>query len=528
MRYRLNRRGFFRLAAQGGMALGGPVVAARAETGKQVVFVPQAMPASLDPIATPSFATRTASAAVFESLYGTDARLNPMPQMVEQHSMEENGTRWVFQLRAGLLFHDGTKVTARDCVASLRRWMRRDRVGMALAARLDTIEATSDNTLTLRLTRPLLLVPLMLTKSQMSPPVIMPERLAGSSAERPVDQIIGSGPFRLANPSWRPGQDLDLVRFDRYQPRPDASSFTGGGHVPLVDRVLWRTPDDPLQALKDGRADWVEWVPPGRVEGLASDPSLRIGRLDRTGYYALLRLNTFRGPTANQRIRQAILAGIDQTAVMEAVFGVNSGRFKTPIGLFPPDSEFVSSAGMDRIGASESPRAIKARLKDAGYNGETFVILNPVDNAIRTRLTGAVIEELTQIGVTVEERKLDRKAFAAWRQGAQTNGDWSGLCDSLPCADHYDPLAISAGPAPSGPIWPGWPDDKEAGHLREAWIDATDLIARHGIAGQLQTRVFTTAAFVPLGQWFPTTAWRTNVTGQQKGAFPVFWDIAKP
>jgi peptide/nickel transport system substrate-binding protein len=528
----------------------GPAIGAtlgQAVTEKLLVFVPQAMPASLDPIATPGFATRTAAMAVFETLYGTDAQLNPMPQMVAGHRMEDSGKRWVFQLRSGLLFHDGTPVTARDCVASLRRWMRADRVGQALAARLEALEATAGDTLTLRLTRPLLRVPAMLAKSQLSPPLIMPERFAGTGADTPVEALIGSGPFRLAGLRWRPGDDLDLIRFAPYQPRLEASSFTAGRRVALLDRVLWRTPDDPLQALRDGAADWVELLPPDLADDALGDPGLTTGRLDEVGNYALLRLNTRRGPTANQAVRQAILAGIDQTAVMETVFGAGSGKFITPVGLFSPGSEFVSTAGSERIGAKKSPRAIRAMLADAGYQGEPLVVLNPVDDLVHTRLTGAVIDELKQIGLTVAERPLDRPAFAAWRahvQGAAQGapaaetshaGDaaadhdgWSALCDSVPGADHFDPLAISAGPAPSGGLWPGWLDDPAAARSRDAWIDTTDLGASRAIAAQLQLRVFTTANFVPLGQWRPTAAWRTIVTGQQKGSFPVFWDIARP
>jgi peptide/nickel transport system substrate-binding protein len=547
MRFGLNRRGLLRGAALPAVAL--PVVRRNkvwAAAEKTIVFVPEAMPASLDPIATPSFATRTASTAVFETLYGTDARLNAVPQMVDKFRMEDDGRTWVFQLRSGLWFHDGTKVTARDCVASLRRWMRRDRVGHALGARLDVIEAPSDDTLRLRLGRPLPRVPVMLAKSQMSPPVIMPARFADTSTETPVDGVVGSGPFRVGDLTWHPGGDLDLLRFERYQPRTEASGFTGGGRVVLLDRVLWRTPEDPVKALRDGSADWVEWVAPELAGAGFGDPNVIAGQLDDVGYYAMLRLNTLRGPTANQRVRQAILAGVDQTAVMVAVFGDDVSRFRAPIGLFPPGSEFVTTAGNERIGATKSPRAIRTMLKDAGYEGEPIVILDPVDDIVHTRLTAAAIEELRQIGLTVERRTLDRYAFAAWRSGNAARGsrpvpagpamegtdghaaaDWSALCDSVPCADHYDPFAISAGPPPAGGLWPGWPDDPAAARLREAWIDAGDLTTQRAIAGQLQVQVFTTAAFVPLGQWFPTAAWRKTVTGLQKGSFPVFWDVAR-
>jgi peptide/nickel transport system substrate-binding protein len=232
---------------------------------------------------------------------------------------------------------------------------------------------------------------------------------------------------------------------------------------------------------------------------------------------------------ANQRIRQTILAGVDQVAVMEAVFGSNTSRFVAPIGLFPPASEFFSGTGGDRTDAKQSPRAIKARLKAAGYNDEPIALINPVDDMIHTRLTRAVIDELTEIGLTVDERKLDAKAFAAWRRTADTpeGGDWSAFCDSLPAGDNFDGFAVSAGPPPSGGLWPGWPDDPIAARLRDAWIDAPGLPAKRAIAAQLQEQVFTAAAFVPLGQWYPVTAWRTTLTGQQKGPYPVFWDVAR-
>jgi peptide/nickel transport system substrate-binding protein len=142
-------------------------------------------------------------------------------------------------------------------------------------------------------------------------------------------------------------------------------------------------------------------------------------------------------------------------------------------------------------------------------------------------MTAAAINELTQIGLSVEERKLDRAAWAARRQRPGMDDDWCAVCDSLPGADHSDPFAISAGPGPISGEWPGWPDDPVAARLRDAWIDSPSLSAGQEIAARLQTRVFTTAAFVPLGQWFPVSAWRETITGQQVGAFPVFWDVAR-
>jgi peptide/nickel transport system substrate-binding protein len=531
----LNRRGFFRLAATLPLtpaATGAALAGTPTATGEQILaFAPRELPASLDPIATPSFATRTAAMAVFETLYGTDAELNPAPQMLERHRIEEDGKVWFLGLRPNLLFHDGARVTARDCVASLRRWMRGDRAGRALGQRLDVLEAVDDLTLRLRLAKPNNWVPLMLTKSQLSPPVIMPERICATAPDTPVEQIIGSGPFQVPNFRWRPGDDLDFVRFEQYQPRTGASSFTGGRRVAVLDRVSWRFRNDPVAALRDGSADWAETLPPDVAADQLRDASITVDTLDRVGNYAMLRCNTLRGPTANQKIRQAILAGVDPGNVMETVFQISGERFATSIGLYPSASEYASAAGMDRIGGKQSPKMIKAMLKAAGYNGETMVLINPVDNLIHSRLTAAAFDELREIGLTIEQRDLDRQEFAAWRARAKTD-DWSLLCDSVPAADHYDPVAISAGPGPAGGgsaggLWPGWTDDAATTRSRDNWIDARDLRAKRSIAAQLQDQVFTFAPFIPLGVWFPLAGWRDVLTGLQKGPFPVFWEVAR-
>ena len=52
--------------------------------------------------------------------------------MVEGHVIDDDGKRWTMKLRDGLVFHDGTPVLARDCVASLQRWLKRDAVSVTI------------------------------------------------------------------------------------------------------------------------------------------------------------------------------------------------------------------------------------------------------------------------------------------------------------------------------------------------------------------------------------------------------------
>ena len=81
--------------------------------------MPQANLTSLDPIWTTATVTRNYAYLVFDTLFGTDDALQPQPQMAEGHTVDDDGKRWTIKLRDGLMFHDGTPVLARDCVASL-------------------------------------------------------------------------------------------------------------------------------------------------------------------------------------------------------------------------------------------------------------------------------------------------------------------------------------------------------------------------------------------------------------------------
>ena len=88
---------------------------------------------------------------MFDQLYGTDSAFAAQSQMAEGHTVEEDGKHWRIRLREGLRFHDGTPVLARDCVASLRRWGRRDVLGAEVSRLSDEIGPPDDRTISFRL-----------------------------------------------------------------------------------------------------------------------------------------------------------------------------------------------------------------------------------------------------------------------------------------------------------------------------------------------------------------------------------------
>jgi peptide/nickel transport system substrate-binding protein len=61
----------------------------------------------------------------------------------------------------------------------------------------------------------------------------------------------------------------------------------------------------------------------------------------------------------------------------------------------------------------------------------------------------------------------------------------------------------------------------------EGWIDAPDDTERQKQAVAFQAAAFKSLPSIPLGQYLPHAAWRSNVTGLVKGSAPVFWGAKK-
>src|ERR671916_886032 len=158
---------------------------ARAQGGGGTLrFIPQIDLAFLDPHFTTAYVTRGHGHMVFDTLYGQDGSFRASPQMLEGHAVEDGGKLWTLTLRPGLLWHDGERVLARDCAASIRRWGARDPMGQALMAATEALDAPDDRTIRFRLKHRFPLLTYALGKPGSPVCVMMPERLAATDASR--------------------------------------------------------------------------------------------------------------------------------------------------------------------------------------------------------------------------------------------------------------------------------------------------------------------------------------------------------
>ena len=94
---------------------------------------------TLDPFWTTQTIAGIHGLMVFDTLFSSDADLKPQPQMVDTWTVSDDRKVYAFTLRDGLTFHDGSKVTSKDVVASMKRWWQRDGAGKQLFNYTDSL-----------------------------------------------------------------------------------------------------------------------------------------------------------------------------------------------------------------------------------------------------------------------------------------------------------------------------------------------------------------------------------------------------
>ena len=200
----------------------------------------------------------------FDQLYGMNDKFEPVPQMAQGHVVENDGLLWRFTLREGLKFHDGTPVRGRDCIASIKRWGRRDAFGQELMARVADMTEDSDRVFTIKLNRPFAKMLEAFSKVTTSCLFIMPERLANVDPFTNLAEAVGSGPYRFVQNEWVPGSSVVYARNPDYVPVPNGTpSMTAGPKVVHFDRVEWRIiPDASTAAAFSGTLALTPMAPP--------------------------------------------------------------------------------------------------------------------------------------------------------------------------------------------------------------------------------------------------------------------------
>ena len=524
---KLNRRTL--LAASAGLALPSIV---RAQGATTLKFIPQIDLAFLDPHWTTANVTRGHGYMVFDTLYGQDGTFTSSPQMLQGHVVENDGKLWRLTLRDGLMWHDGERVLARDCVASIKRWAARDAFGGALMAATAELTAPDDKTIQFTLHKPFPLLPAALGKPTTPNPVMMPERLANTDPFKQVTEMVGSGPYRFVAGERVPGARNVYQKFDKYLPRQGGTpDWTAGPKVAYFDRVEWTTmPDDGTKAgaMQSGEQDWWENPTADLLPLLARQRGLTVATTNPTGSVNMMRPNHLQPPFDNPRVLQALLYAVDQQACMEAIVGSNPAMYATPHGVFCPKTPMASDAGLAPLEGKRDYAKAKEMLKAAGYAGEKVTMLVATDYAQFKAIADVVADSMGQAGMNVDYVATDWGTMLQRRnnRGPASQGGWSCFFTGWEGEDHLNPSNHYAmrGNGNDAAAWPGWCVSPKLEDLRNAWFDAPDEAAQKQVCMDLQRQAMLDVPSLPVGQFQTPTVYNKRIKGVLNG-FATFWNV---
>lgn len=499
---------------------------ATAETVLRVI--PHADLKNLDPIWTTAYISRNHGYLIYDTLFAMDENFAPQPQMVEDWTTSEDGLTWTFNLRAGLKWHDGAPVTAADCVASLERWGKRDGMGQQLFGVIDSLTASDEDTIVMKLTEPYGLVLESIGKISSNVPFMMPARVAATDPFEQIEDYTGSGPFVFQKDEWVPGSTVVYTKFEDYIPRSEPPSAAAGGKVAKVDKVVWTYfPDQTtaLNALMAGEIDFFESPSNDLMPILEANPDVTAEINDPLGNIGFARFNHLLPPFDDVAVRRAAIMAMKQEDYLAGAVG-DPKFWKTCYSVFPCGTPLANDVGSE-IMSSGDLEAAKAALAATDYDGTPVVIMQPTDIPLLSAFSLVTAEKLRNIGMTVDVQAMDWSTLTSRRakRDPVADGGWNMFHTWWIGADVIDPMAIAFSGNPDKG-WFGWPTDTELEAARAAYAKAGSLEEKKEIGRKVQERLWAIGASGELGQFFVPVAYRNNVKGLIKSPVQFFWNMS--
>jgi len=419
---------------------------------------------------------------VFESLVLWDlgkanapASLRPGLATAWKQDTKDPAT-WIFTLRKGVKFHDGSPFNADAFMWNMERYMNDkakqyepQAAGLTRARNpyMKSYAKIDDYTVSVTTVRPLSYFPMLMVWPLMTSQAGFEK--AGGWAEY-AKAPSGTGPFKLAR--WTPRQSAELEKNAAYWDK---------ARVPKLDRIVLLPIPEPntrTAALRAGQVDWIEAPAPDAIASLKGAGYV----LSTNSYphYWPWMLNTTKPPFSDQRVRQALNYCINRDEVVTLV----GGTAEPSVGFFSArHPNFGKPAQEYKL---DLPRA-KKLLAEAGYADKKIPVKVMISTSGSGQMQPLPMNELIQQQVSACGFEVSFEVVEwglvlnAWRGGAP--GRDSRGVDALNISSPSIDIAtmarylLSANGGPNGANW---------GHYRsEAYDRILNRIEMSSVASEL-------------------------------------------
>jgi peptide/nickel transport system substrate-binding protein len=333
----------------------------------RLAFVGGGATESLDPLAgyrSPADVVR--SLVVFDPLFTVvDGKVTPSLAVSAEPAVDARS--FVLTLREGVIWHDGSPLTAEDVAFSLRQLAAHPQFASELRQHLDIpgVAVVGERTLRVPTLRPVGDPAGLLAAASMT---LVKN---GATSFAPED-VVGTGAYRVA--AFAPGRETRLVRNDGYW-----------GGPPNADELVIISIDDAqarANAMRGGQADYASDIPYALARTGAGAETLEIrtaGDRLRTGYGFVL--NTTKPLMADERVRLALRLAVNRKALVDSVFlgygvpgndlfGFGAQYFANDVPVLGRDVD-KARALLAAAGATGSSVVVRSAEYETGLNSST-------------------------------------------------------------------------------------------------------------------------------------------------------------
>ncbi|HSB69755.1 MAG TPA: ABC transporter substrate-binding protein [Candidatus Methylomirabilis sp.] len=436
----------------------------------------------------------------------SEAAATPVPDLAERFEQPDPLT-YIFHLRSGVRFHDGTPLTAEDVAFSLDRIRTRKaefQRAYAFTA-LDSVKATGDRVVTVKLKEP---YAAFINQVAAAYTRIAPKHVIEARGDM-KQVIVGTGPFKLQE--YRRGQRMVLVRNPDY--------FERG--IPYLDSLeIAIMPDNATQvaAFNSRRIDMLIAANSAQAQTLKGvNPNIEVQeyvefRMDGLGCNIQVK------PFDDIRVRQAMWYAIDQQKIINISF---QGHGKKQRSVPPAYAGWV--VPFDKLPLSDAPNLDKAKrlLAEAGYPKGFSVKCKSVYRYTQKEATIAA-EMLKAIGVNMEIIDVEYGAYLK----ARNSGDFEVIAFSIAPFGDVEDYTTALYHTRAGRNFGHW-GNAELDKLFEQGGREGDVQKRKAIFHKVQAVLAENCWVIDLPRYMTFEAWhphvRDYVTAQNPEKGLSFW-----
>jgi peptide/nickel transport system substrate-binding protein len=457
----------------------------------------------------------------YEGLFTYDETYQAIPELVETHTLSEDGLTHTMTLRKGVMFHNGEEMKAADAIASVERWGRISGVGQRLMEKTSELAQVDDYTIEFRLSEPYGTILIGLAHNTQAC-TIHPKSILDAAGDEPMtnpDQYIGTGPYRLIE--WQRDAAMRFERFDDYiSSSEDGPKGYGGTKYAYADAIEFiPVPDEAARVAGLQAGDYHLGLDIGNDQYtvLQDFPGVVAEILTPTNWDVFF-LNWKSPMMENLAMRQAVQAAFDHTPMLQSGRGGDEFIQLDP-GLMMRQTPWHSTAGEEHYNVND-PDLAKEKLQEAGYDGEPLRFMTTQEYSYMYGEAIVAQQQLEAVGITVDLQVMD----------------WATVLERRAKPEEWDMFGTGHGfvPDPSqisyvGQMnqYPGWWSSESSLELAAELLAESDFETRMPIFEKIQEAHYTEIPAIKIGD-SSNVSFRSEAVGGWDPQFErgvKFWNL---